>query len=144
MIYIYKKATNFSKVCLIHNIHKQLSEVRWRPVLSDCGTFRQMFWVFWSPFEKTHKRDGATLRILETLLRKSIIWMKMWWVCTQVYHIKWVWEHWGKIKKMTKPFLQKNYWKWLGNKIKEQLSQSAIVTKYALPYTCTFHEPSWN
>ena len=37
----FKKATNLSKLYLLPNIHKRLSEVPGRPVISNCGTLTE-------------------------------------------------------------------------------------------------------
>ena len=36
--YEYRKATNLGKMCLLPKIHKRLSNVLGRPVISNCGT----------------------------------------------------------------------------------------------------------
>ena len=74
--YEYKKATNFGKLYLLPKIHKRLFDVPGRPVLFYCGTPTEKCSEFLDHhLKKVMQKDGPISRILETSLRKSIIWI---------------------------------------------------------------------
>ena len=158
----YKKATNLGKLYLLPKIHKRLKNVPGRPVISNCGTPTEKVSEFldhhlkpvmqsgWSyikdsgDFLKKIKNVGnipenailvtadvvglypniphnAGLKVLSNMLEAR--------------------EHKAvsteDLVKMARFVLENNYFEFNGD-VKKQISGTAIGTKFAPPYACTF------
>ena len=77
--YEYKKACNLGKLYLLPKIHKRLSNVPGRPVISNCGTPTEKVSEFLDHHLKPIMQNGLSyIRGLPTFLRKN----KDYWKCS--------------------------------------------------------------
>ena len=154
--YEYRKATNFGKLYLLPKIHKRLYNVPGRPVISNCGT----------PTEKCSElldyhlkpvmlnSSGGFLKKMEnidsipedTLLVTADV-VGLYPSIPHTAGLATLRDALDKreakkiptedLVKMAKFVLKNNYFEFNGS-IKQQLSGTAIGTKFAPPYACIF------
>ena len=66
----FKKTTNLDKLCLVPMVHKCLSEVPSKPVISNCGTPTEKVSEFWdSELKLVIQESWSYIRTLVILLR---------------------------------------------------------------------------
>ena len=161
-LYDYKNATNLGKLYFLPKIHKKLFNVPGRPVISNCGTPTEKASEFLDHHLKpvmqsswSYIRDsGDFLRKIKqigNLPENSIL------VTTDVVGLYPSIPHELGLKaleealekreskqistddliKLAKFVLQNNYFEFNGE-VKQQISGTAIRTKFAPPYACIF------
>ena len=158
----FKKATNFGKLCLLPKIHKRLEYVPGRPVISNCGTPTEKESDFLDSqlkpvmqSSRSYIKDSGDfikkIKNIGTIPKDSIL------VTADVVGLYSSIPHEAGIKalekalnsrtnkklstedlvKMAKFVLKNNYFEFNG-KVKQQISGTAIGTKFATLYACIF------
>ena len=160
--YEYKKATNFGKLYLLSKIHMQLFDVSRRPVISNCGTPTEKCSEFLDHHLKKVMQNGWSnikdsgdfikkINNLDLIPKNAIL------VTADVVGLypsippevglRTLTEALDKRDKKTIPteellkmaeFVLKNNYFEFANKIKQQISRTAVGTKFAPPYACIF------
>ena len=145
--YDYKKVTNFGKLYLLTKINNQLFDLPGRPVISTCGTPTEK----WS--EKSYIKDSGDfitkINNLDLIPENAILVIAVG-LYPSIPHevgLRALREALNKrdeetipteeLLKMAEFVLKNNYFEF-GNKIKQQISGTAIGTKFAPPYACIF------
>ena len=160
----FKKATNLGKLYLLPKIHKGLSEVPGRPVISNCGTpmekvseflyseLKSVMQEVWS-YIKDSGGFIKKLKNIDHIPQDAIM------VTADIVRLYSSIPHDAGLEalrealdnrenkkvstddltKMVEFVLKNNHFEFNG-KIKKQLSGSAIGTKFAPPYACIFKD----
>ena len=158
----FKKATNLGKLYLLPKIHKRLENVPGRPVISNCGTPTEKVSEFLDSqlkpvmqSSRSYIKDSGDfikkIKNIGTIPKDSIL------VTADVVGLYPSIPHEAGLKalekalnsrtnkkvstehlvKMAKFVLKNNYFEFNG-KVKQQISGTAIGTKFAPPYACIF------
>ena len=160
--YEFKKSTNLGKLYLLPKIHKRLSDVPGRPVISNCGTPTEKASEFVDFHLKPIMQNGWSyirdsndfinkIKNLKNIPSNSIlVTADVVGLYPSIPHesglnaIKEALENRARksvptsdILKMLKFVLKNNYFEFNGN-VKQQLSSKAIGTKCGSPYACIF------
>ena len=128
--YSFKKATNLGKLYFLPKIHKGLSSVPGRPVISNCGT-------------PTEKISEYLDHILKPVMQESWSYIKdsgdflkkgkyLGQIPDETFEITT-----EDIVQMAEFVLKNNFFEFNGE-VKRQKSGAAIRTKFAPPYACIF------
>ena len=158
----FKKATNLGKLYLLPKIHKRLENVPGRPVISNCGTPTEKVSEFLDSqlkpvmqSSRSYIKDSGDfikkIKNIGTIPKDSIL------VTADVVGLYPSIPHEAGLKalekalnsrtnkkvstedlvKMAKFVLKNNYFEF-NSKVKQQISGTAIGTKFAHPYACIF------
>ena len=160
--YEYKKATNFGKLYLLPKIHKRLFDVPGRPVISNCGTptekcsefldhhLKKVMQKGWSYIKDSGdfiKKINNLDLIPENAILVTADVVGLYPSIPHEVGLRALREALNKrdekiipteeLLKMAEFVLKNNYFEF-GNKIKQQISGTAIGTKFAPPYAYIF------
>ena len=153
--YEYQKATNLGKMYLLPKIHKRLSNVPGRPVISNCGTPAEKVSEFLDfqlkpvmQSRKSYIKDsGDFIRKIKDIYYISsnviLITANVVGLYPSIPHdsgLKALKNNLDKRKNQnisTEFVLKNNYFEFNG-KVKQQISGTAIATKCAPTYACTY------
>ena len=135
----FKKATNLGKLYLLPKIHKRFENVPGRPVISNCGIPTEKVSEFLDSqlkpvmqSSRSHIKDSGDfinkIKNISTIPKDPNL------VILFYTNKKVLTED---LVKMAKFVLKNNYFEFSG-KVKQQISGTAIGTKFAPPYTCIF------
>ena len=159
-LYNYKNSTNLGKLYLLPKIHKRLSNVPGRPVISNCGTPTEKASEFLDHHLKPIMQKGKSyirdsgdfigkIKILTSIPSGSLlVTADVVWLYPNIPHdlgLKALREALAKrenksvatdeLVKMAEFVLKNNYFEFNGG-VKQQISWTAIGTKFAPPYAC--------
>ena len=160
--YEYKKATNFGKLYLLPKIHKRLFDVPGTPAISNCGTptekcsefldhhLKKVMQKGWSYIKDSGdfiKKINNLDLIPENAILVTADVVGLYPSIPHEVGLRAMREALNKRDEKTIPteellkmaeFVLKNNYFEFGNKIKQQISGTAIGTKFAPPYACIF------
>ena len=161
-LYNYKNSTNLGKLYLLSKIHKRLSNVPGRPVISNCGTPTEKASEFLDHHLKPIMQKGKSyirdsgdfigkIKNLTSIPSGSLlVTADVVGLYPNIPHdlgLKALREALAKrenktvatdeLVKMAEFVLKNNYFEFNGG-VKQQISGTAIGTKFAPPYACIF------
>ena len=160
--YEFKKATNFGKLCLLPKIHKRLHNVPGRPVISNCGSPTEKCSEFldhhlkpimqkgWSYIKDSGDFINKTKNLSTIPDNAILVTADVVGLYPSIPHevglraLREALEKQDKkciptedLVKMAEFVLKNNFFEF-NSKIKQQVSGTAIGTKFAPPYACLF------
>ena len=160
--YDFKKTTNLGKLYLLPKIHKRLHNVPGRPVISNCGTptqkaselldfdLKPLMQSGWSYIRDSGDFIDKMKRIGKVPEGSFLVTADVVFLYLSITHKEGISALKSKLEEQTSSkiptndlvklaeFVLKNYFFEFNNKIKQQISGTAIGTKFAPPYACIY------
>ena len=160
--YDIKKTNNLGKLYLLPKIHKRLHNVPERPVISNCGTptekasqfldfhLKSLMQSGWSCIRDSGDFIDKMKRVGKALEGSFLVTADVVVLYQSILHREGILALKGKLKEQTSSkiptndlvklaeFVLKNNFFEFNNEIKQQISGTAIGTKFAPPYACIY------